>query len=143
MQPRGNILVIDDDDDTRTCLMAVLEAEGYDVRGASNGLDGLAILRSAYTPDLVLLDLMMPVMSGWDLLEELKKVPKLTDLPVVVFTAAGDPLPKQAILAKPIVRKPIEIDLLLRMVNDYCGLSLGLDEPPSDLMPKVTHPPEL
>jgi CheY-like chemotaxis protein len=140
MQLRGSILVVDDDDDTRTCVMAVLEEEGYDVVGSNNGRDALAMLRTGYTPDLVLLDLMMPVMSGWELLDELTNAPKLSDLPVVVFTAAGDPVPPNAKLTKPVVRKPIDIDLLLRMVNDYCRVSVGLDEPPSDLMPKISHP---
>jgi CheY-like chemotaxis protein len=140
MPIRGNILVIDDDDDTRTCVMAVLEEEGYSVLGSNNGLEALEILNGTYSPDLVLLDLMMPVMSGWELLEELAKAPKLSGLPVVVFTAAGDPVPRNATLTKPIVRKPIDIDLLLRLVNEYCGVSNELDEPPSDLLPKITHP---
>jgi CheY-like chemotaxis protein len=140
MQVRGTILVVDDDDDTRTCVMAVLEEEGYEVLGSNNGVEALAILRGGYVPDLVLLDLMMPVMSGWEMLEELTKAPKLADLPVVVFTAAGDPVPRGAKLTKPVVRKPIDVDLLLRMVNDYCRASMGLDEPPSDLMPKISHP---
>jgi CheY-like chemotaxis protein len=133
---RGNVLVVDDDEDTRTCVIGVLEAEGYAVRGASNGRDALVILKGDFTPDLVLLDLMMPVMSGWEVLDELAKVPKLATLPVVVFTAAGDAVPKDAKLTKPVVRKPIEIDALLRMVNDFCAVAVGLDEPPSDLLPK-------
>jgi CheY-like chemotaxis protein len=134
MSGRGNILVVDDDDDTRTCVMGVLDSEGYSVRGASNGQIALTILRSGFTPHLVLLDLMMPIMSGWEVLDEMAKVPKLATLPVVVFTAAGDLVPAK--LTKPVVRKPIEIDALLRMVNDFCAVAVGLDDPPSDLLPK-------
>ena len=143
MHSRGNILVVDDDDDTRTCVIAVLEEEGYEVRGSNNGREALDVLQGSqgeYIPDLVLLDLMMPVMSGWELLDELAKVPKLAELPIVVFTAAGEPIPPHSRLAKPVVRKPIEVELLLRMVNEYCDVSHGLDEPPSDLMPKIPRP---
>jgi CheY-like chemotaxis protein len=139
MHSRGNILVIDDDDDTRVCVVAVLEDDGYEVLGVSNGRDALEVLTGGYLPDLVLLDLMMPIMSGWELLDELAKVPQLADLPVVVFTAAGDPVPRNARLTKPVVRKPIDIDLLLRLVSEYCEVSMGVDEPPSDLMPKIPH----
>ena len=136
MPARGNILVVDDDDDTRTCVIAVLESEGYAVRGASNGREAMTVLAGAFTPHLVLLDLMMPIMSGWDVLEEMAKVPKLATLPVVVFTASGETIPPATKLTKPIVRKPIEIEALLRMVNDFCAVSVGLEEPPSDLLPK-------
>ena len=118
----------------------MLEEDGYKVLGLSNGQDALGVLAGGYLPDLVLLDLMMPVMSGWELLDELAKVPKLADLSVVVFTAAGDPIPRHAHLTKPVIRKPIDIDLLLRLVGEYCDVSIGLDEPPTDLMPKITHP---
>ncbi len=80
---------------------------------------------------------MMPVMSGWELLDELAKVPRLAALPVIVFTAAGDPIrPKPR---KPVIKKPIDIELLLGLVNEYCDLGTAGDEPPSDLLPKVTN----
>jgi CheY-like chemotaxis protein len=141
MPARASILVVDDDDDTRSCLMAVLAEEGYEVHGASDGRDALRLLNGPLEPALVLLDLMMPVMNGWDVLTELAKVPRLAALPVVVLTAAGDPASMVGKLAKPLVRKPIDLALLLELVNDYCEVALGLDEPPSDLLPKVTYRP--
>jgi CheY-like chemotaxis protein len=136
---RPSILVVDDDDDTRSCLMAVLEDEGYEVQGSSDGRDALRILNGSFEPDLVLLDLMMPVMNGWDVLDELAKVPRLAVVPVVVLTAAGDPASLVGKVAKPIVRKPIDLDLLLQLVKDCCNLAVTLDKPPSDLLPKVTY----
>lgn len=137
MQPRGTVLVVDDDEDTRACVMTVLENEGYDVQGSSDGSDALRVLKGVFEPDLVLLDLMMPIMSGWELLDELAKIPRLAALPVIVFTAAGDPLPSPTKLKKPVVRKPIDVELLLSLVNEYCGVAAAGNEPPSDLLPKI------
>jgi CheY-like chemotaxis protein len=132
---RPLVFVIDDDDDTRACVCSVLEEEGYAVASAKNGREALEMLRKSEPPTLVLLDLMMPVMSGWDVLEAFRHEPKLGALPVVVFTAAGDSGAADHALAKPILRKPIDLDLLLAMVKKICDASWPLDEPPSDLMP--------
>jgi len=134
------VLVVDDDDDTRNCVVGLLVDEGYDVRGSSGGRDALAVLRGGYDPDLVLLDLMMPDMSGWELLDELAKEPELAALPIVLFTAAGDPVLSGVKLTKPMVRKPIDVDLLLEMVRTYCDAARLADEPPSDLLPRVMLP---
>ena len=64
---------------------------------------------------------MMPVMSGWEVLREMARTPHLAALPVVVFTAAGNSLAGENTLAKPVLRKPIDIDLLLDMVGSYCA----------------------
>ena len=137
MEKRALVLVVDDDDDTRMCVCTVLTEEGYEVAAAKNGQEALTMLSTIARPNLVLLDLMMPVMSGWDLLEELKKDPKLSTLPVVVFTAAGDSRVQDRVAMKPVLRKPIDLDLLLEMVNKICEAGWTIEEPPSDLMPKV------
>jgi CheY-like chemotaxis protein len=130
----GTILVVDDDDDTRRCVALVLESEGYEVHVASNGRIALDILLAGtLDPDLVLLDLMMPVMSGWDVLKAVEEVPRLAALPIAVFTAAGTPIEA---LTRPVVRKPIDLDLLLGLVEGYCRAGWVIEEPPSDLMPK-------
>ncbi len=71
-QRRPNVLVVDDDDSIREVLAEVLREEGYDVSCAGNGEQALTELREHGNPDLMLLDLMMPVMSGWELLELLQ-----------------------------------------------------------------------
>jgi two-component system chemotaxis response regulator CheY len=137
---RGTILVVDDDDDTRQCVQTVLLGEGYEVAVARDGREALDLLLNGATPDLVLLDLMMPVMSGWDVLEAMSAKPDLSALPVVVFTAAGEPVTGAPALGRPVLRKPIDLDLLLEMVDHFCAVGWVLDEPPSNLMPKVTAP---
>lgn len=132
------VLVVDDDEDTRSCVCTVLEEEGYIVASAKNGREALDRLAAIDRPSLVLLDLMMPVMSGWDVLEAFKANPVLAGLPVVVFTAAGDSSVSDRGLKKPVLRKPIDLDLLLEMVNKICQTGWTIDEPPSDLMPKIT-----
>jgi CheY-like chemotaxis protein len=137
VEPRPLVLVVDDDDDTRNCVSSVLEAEGYGVATARNGREALDLLGKLERPSLILLDLMMPVMSGWDVLEALKKSPELGSLPVVVFTAAGEPTVSDLALSRPILRKPIDLDLLLAMITKICEAGWSLDEPPSDLLPKM------
>ena len=138
MSRRGEIFVIDDDDDTRSCVVAVLKEEGYRVRSSNNGREALDLLETSEAPDLVLLDLMMPVMSGWEVLHEMARAPRLAALPVVVFTAAGTSLAGEVALTKPVLRKPIDIDLLLEMVGTYCDAGYAGEEPPSDLLPRPT-----
>jgi CheY-like chemotaxis protein len=82
------VLVIDDDDDVREGLQSFLEAEGHATEGASNGREALSLLRDQpKPPSLILLDLMMPVMSGWEVLVELDVDPRLREIPVAIMSA--------------------------------------------------------
>ncbi len=140
MAPRSLVLVVDDDDDTRNCVCSVLEGEGYGVASARNGREAPDLLITSARPDLpnlVLLDLMMPVMSGWDVLEALKKHPALASIPVVVFTAAGEPTVSDRGLERPVLRKPIDLDLLLEMITTICDAGWSIQAPPSDLSRKA------
>lgn len=83
----GPILVVEDDSDIRETLQQVLELEGYRVATAANGHEGLAALETGERPSLILLDLMMPVMSGAEMLDHLRTDERLADIPVVVVTA--------------------------------------------------------
>ena len=80
------ILVVEDDPSVRGLLQTLLSAEGYDVATASDGLAGLVKATSA-PPSLVLLDLMMPEMDGFEVLRTLQGTPDLADLPVIVITS--------------------------------------------------------
>ena len=136
-EARHPILIVDDDEDIRDSLAECLELEGFTVATAANGAEGLARLREDATPSLVLLDLMMPVMSGWDVLEALKKNADLASIPVVVFTAAGEPTVTDRGLQRPVLRKPIDLDLLLEMITKICDAGWSIQAPPSDLLPKA------
>jgi CheY-like chemotaxis protein len=85
----STVLVVEDSSVAREVVMKILQREGYTVVGAANGLEALARLHSA-TPDLVLLDVMMPEMDGMTLLEELRDEPQYKKLPVILLTALSD-----------------------------------------------------
>src|SRR4051794_28574938 len=83
------ILVVDDDPDLRDTLGQILEDEGYSVAAASNGREALAYLRERPAPSLILLDLMMPVMDGWQFRSEQRLDSVLAKIPVLVISASG------------------------------------------------------
>ena len=110
------VLVVDDERDLRESLCDLLESDGYTVVQARDGREALA-LAHASTPCLILLDLMMPVMSGWQVMEALVDDCELCKTPVVVVSASHDaPAGAQAFLAK-----PFEIDALLSTVERFAG----------------------
>ncbi len=101
------IVVVDDDTDLRETLGELLVEEGYDARLFENGRAALDFLRhEPDDPQLILLDLMMPEMNGWQFREEQLKDDRLREIPVVVMTASrgldGDPLSAREVLYKPI-----------------------------------------
>ena len=113
------MLVVDDDPDIRDTLRLVLEFAGYPVYSADNGREALEVLANAATPPgLILLDLMMPVMSGDEMLKALKQVHALASIPVTIVTASGAPMPPQA---SGILKKPVDMEALLRVVARHCG----------------------
>jgi two-component system chemotaxis response regulator CheY len=86
--PQMPIVVIDDDDDIRGAIQEVLQAEGYATAGAANGEEAIRLIRGTEgRPSLILLDLMMPVMDGWEFLKELDDEPKLRGTPVAIMSA--------------------------------------------------------
>ena len=117
------ILIIEDDASIRDMLSECLGDEGYSVVTACDGQQGLNMLRaSASAPDLILLDLAMPVMSGWTLLDVLQQDPLLAPIPLVVLSADSR-VAKQPIIGArtPVVAKPVDLDDLLGVVARYAG----------------------
>jgi len=112
----ASVLLVEDDVDIREAVSAVLEAEGYTVLTAGNGEEALRTLEQGQ-PCVVLLDLMMPVMDGWDFLAELKKSRRHEDLPVVVVSAYSE---RKAEGVQRILKKPLDVNQLLAAVADYC-----------------------
>ena len=113
-----SVLVIDDDAELRATLRAVLETAGYEVDVAKNGLEGLEHFEH-HKPCLILLDLMMPVMSGPEFLEELRCRPDA--VPVVVVSAFEQTFDASTGVAG-VLRKPCNIDNLIAAAARYCGL---------------------
>jgi len=114
-----NILLIEDESDIRTILKDVLEWEGYRVYTASNGKEGLEILRRMPTPHLILLDLMMPVMNGWEFANALQVDGAYVDIPILAVSAFSDL--EKTIQTKGFIKKPVDLDLLLSLVKQHCG----------------------
>ena len=111
------ILVVDDDDGIREVLTEALAMDGHRVSCAPNGKVALE-QALASQPDLIVLDLMMPVMSGWQFLEARRRHRSLAAIPVVVVTAALDP---QVDGAAAILRKPFDLDTLSSTIRVLCG----------------------
>jgi CheY-like chemotaxis protein len=111
MSQRATVLVIDDDPDTVETMRDILEEEGHEVLSAPNGYEGLCIALRVI-PDLVLLDLDMPVMDGRAFLAEYEKYPTLRGVTVVVLTGADD-----AQLPCERVKKPLRLDTLIGLID--------------------------
>ena len=88
----SKIMVIDDDSDMLEAMRFLLESEGFEVITACGGQEGLKMLRSV-RPDYIFLDIMMPVMNGWDVLREIKNDSEIMDIPVSMLTVK--PLTKE------------------------------------------------
>lgn len=119
MQPRSKtkiVLVVEDDADVLLMLRELLLSEGYHVLVASNGQEALTVLAHV-RPHLILLDLMMPILSGWEVMAAIGTDPMLTDIPVVALSAYVDQAPQGVVCA---MSKPISIDDLRNVVRTHC-----------------------
>ncbi len=119
----AHILIIDDDPGVRGVLKAILERAGYDVAAGGGGAEGLR-LAHARRPDLVLLDIEMPGMNGFDVCSLIKTDTALASVPVVIMTGrpiAGVPARAQAVGAVDLLTKPFERDNLLKKIGVYLG----------------------
>lgn len=132
------VLVVDDDEAVRVVLRETLRNDGHEVLCASDGAEALHIMAREKAPQLVILDLMMPHVSGWQVLQVMEGSPRLASVPVVILTAF-DTRPELP-LGRSILHKPIEAPLLLdltrALVDQEQSLRFALCEPPSDLMPR-------
>jgi CheY-like chemotaxis protein len=113
------ILVVDDDEDLRDTLQGILEDEGYGVVSAANGREALDYLRANDLPCMVLLDLMMPIMDGWEFIREQEADPALAQLPVVIITAAADGR-VSALAPRTVLRKPVPFERLISTIQQHC-----------------------
>lgn len=111
------VLVVEDNDDLRELVKTWLEAHDFEVAEACNGAEALAWLEAGHRPAVILLDLMMPVMDGREVLERLGANEELSSIPVVVMSAcARDEVP-----VKHFLPKPIGWDTLTALVNALTG----------------------
>lgn len=116
------ILIVEDDPGIRETVKDILIMAGFNVATAENGLVALKLLQEPETPCLILLDLMMPVMDGWQFLEALKNDPQNPHaaVPIVVISALGDLDMVQKQYNCGILKKPVTIQQLVTLAKQYC-----------------------
>lgn len=115
------VMVVDDDQDNRELVITLLEQDGFLTSSAVNGADALAMLEKGLDPDLILTDLMMPVMSGWDLCETLKSTQSWQCIPIIVL--CGMPADQRGQLqVDDAFEKPTDTRKLLNRIRELCGI---------------------
>ncbi len=119
----ASVLVVEDDPAIRESVVTALKIKGYPCREASNGLEALEVLKTLPQPCLILLDLMMPVMSGWEFLTRVEGDVTLAQIPIAVVTAYSERA--KDLKVKGILKKPIDLNLLFQVVETHCGPPLS------------------
>lgn len=121
-----DVLLVEDDEAIRETLAEVLGEEGYIVATAVHGAHALERLSSGLRPQLILCDLMMPVMDGWQLVRALHASDALRAIPIIVVSAARVDLP---VGARQYLHKPLDLEALLAAIEQQCrGQAPGADE---------------
>jgi CheY-like chemotaxis protein len=114
-----SILIVEDEPSIRENLQMILELEGYSVFTATNGKEGLQVLRKMPRPCLILLDLLMPVLNGMEFLEAKSHEDAIAAIPVCIVSGVAEK--PDLSKASGFVKKPIDLDALLNFVRNYCG----------------------
>lgn len=113
------ILIIEDSKDVQDSLKMALEIDGYNVVTANNGKEALDKLKKIPTPCLILLDLMMPIMNGWEFMDIINKDILLSAIPIVIVSAFSNKGDNFKVLEY--IQKPIDLNTLLSTVSKHCG----------------------
>jgi CheY-like chemotaxis protein len=124
MTPVRTVLVVDDEPDVRLIARMVLVADGFDVREVGSGEAAFEDLAQSGAPDLVLLDVRLPGIDGWEVLRRLRADPAMAGVPVVVFTAdlgARSEAPVHLEDTEILITKPFQADDLLAAVRTATG----------------------
>src|SRR3954465_5382958 len=123
----GNVLIVEDDADTRAMLHALLSIAGFNAVAAEDGLEALHLLRTVrhrapHAPCLVLLDLKMPRLGGNEFRRAQLGDPTVANVPVAVMSGAADLEQRgEAMGAVAILAKPLDVDVLMEVVRRYCA----------------------
>jgi CheY-like chemotaxis protein len=113
------VLIVEDDAELRDMMAQLLTLEGFVAATVANGREALEYLRQGDRPDIILLDLMMPVMDGWEFRRKQQSDPALAAVPVVVLSAL-DHRRAAEVDAVAFLKKPLDFDRLLELVRQYC-----------------------
>ncbi len=118
----NTVLIVEDEHDIREDLADVLRDNGYQVFTASNGAEGIRLLREQTSPHVILLDLVMPVMNGYEFRDAQSKEPEWAGIPTVIMSGDGA-LPQRAfeLQVQGLIPKPFTLDHLLETVSRFCS----------------------
>lgn len=115
------IAIVEDDDEIRESMMDALSTEGYLVKGFRNGQEAIDELENKFVPCLILLDLMMPIMDGWQFLKHKTSLTSpMVDVPVIIVSAVADANNVKQSGALGYIRKPLDLNVLLKLVETHC-----------------------
>jgi CheY-like chemotaxis protein len=118
------VMIVEDDDEIRELLAEMLADSGHLVSTARHGKDALELLRSKPQPDIVLLDLMMPVMDGWQMRAEMLADPTLAGIPVIIVSGAADLQDgSETLKAARVLTKPVKWPVLLESIRDHASVT--------------------
>ena len=117
-----NIMIVDDEPDQISTFKYVVESSksDYEIISVNDGMQCLQLLKNDQIPDLILLDIMMPKMSGWEVFKRIKEIPSCKDVPIVFLTARTDVMAKKAgsFLGDDYIEKPFDSQTLLKRINE-------------------------
>lgn len=117
-----DVLVIDDYAETRDAIVAILESQGFVAQGAVSGPDALDMFQGGLRPCVVLLDLRMPGMDGWETWERMKAMADLASTPVIILSAdVADDARAKRVGIREFLRKPIDAQPLLTAIDRHCA----------------------
>jgi CheY-like chemotaxis protein len=114
-----SVLIVEDDQVIRQMLETILQAEGYETSSVSNGIEALDTMRR-HRPSTVILDMMLPIMDGWQFRERQRNDSMLAEVPVVCITGVANPEEVESRLGVPCLRKPLDIPALLGRIENIC-----------------------
>jgi len=121
MERRSVILIIDDYPDIRDGLEAVLASEGFIVETAANGREALYALHEGLRPSLILMDLMMPVMNGFEFREQQLRTPEIADIPVIAYSGVINAShAAHQLRAAAYLENPEDIERVIALVKQHC-----------------------
>jgi CheY-like chemotaxis protein len=116
--PNHTVLIVEDEEDLRELMRDALQMRGYTVVTAEEGTDALRKIDDIGRPCLILLDLLMPGMNGWDFFDKVRERPELASVPVIIHSSASSRAP---LGATRVLQKPLAFESLLTVVAEYCS----------------------
>ena len=127
---KKKIMIVDDEQDFREMISIMMQKEGYDVVEVGNGIECFDMLKNGHIPDLILLDVMMPGMNGWEVFTKLKKTPSWDKIPIAFLTIKNDNFSKGLgkTLAQDYIEKPFEITDLIERIDKLLKKHFEINE---------------